>query len=129
MRIATHSVSDSIVRQIQQLGSQQSKYQNQVATGLRITQPEDDPAAVGRVLNLESEQRRIVQYQANSNRALNLSRASYSGLQAIKKISDRATEIGTLGGGAISTASAQAYAAAISSMNGATCTRCCNNSP
>lgn len=116
MRIATHSVSDSIVRQIQQLGSQQSKYQNQVATGLRISQPEDDPAAVGRVLNLESEQRRIVQFQANSTRALNLSRASYSGLQAIKKISDRATEIGTLGGGAISTASAQAYASELDQL-------------
>ncbi len=116
MRIATHTVSESIVRQIQQLGAQQAKYQNQVATGLRISQPEDDPAAVGRVLNLESEQRQVVQFQGNANRALNLTKASYSGLQAIKKISDRATEIGTLGGGAISTASAQAYASELDQL-------------
>lgn len=116
MRIATHTVSESIVRQIQQLGTQQAKYQNQVATGLRISQPEDDPAAVGRVLNLESEQRRVVQFQSNANRALNLSNASYSGLRAIKSMSDRATEIGTLGGGAISAASAQAYASELDQL-------------
>ena len=44
------------------LSSQQSKLQNQVATGQSITQPEDDPAAVGRVLNLETEQRHITQH-------------------------------------------------------------------
>jgi len=116
MRIASTTVSDSLVRQIQQLGTQQAKYQNQVATGLRISQPEDDPAAVGRVLNLESEQRQVVQYQSNASRALNLTKASYSGLQALKKVSDRATELGTLGAGAIGTASSQAYASELDQL-------------
>jgi len=116
MRIATSTVSGSIVRQIQQLGTQQSKLQNQVATGLRISQPEDDPAAVGRVLNLESEQRQVAQFQSNASRALEISQASYSGLQAIKKVSDRATEIGTLGAGAINPSSAQAYASEVNQL-------------
>lgn len=116
MRIASTTVSDSLVRQIQQLGTQQAKYQNQVSTGLRISQPEDDPAAVGRVLNLESEQRQVVQYQSNASRALNLTKASYSGLQALKKVSDRATELGTLGSGAISLASSQAYASELDQL-------------
>lgn len=116
MRIASTTVSDSLVRQIQQLGTQQAKYQNQVATGLRISQPEDDPAAVGRVLNLESEQRQVVQYQSNASRALNLTKASYSGLQALKKVSDRATELGTLGTGAISAAASQAYASELDQL-------------
>jgi flagellar hook-associated protein 3 FlgL len=116
MRISTHAVSDNIVRQIQQLGNQQAKLQNQVATGQRIAQPEDDPAAVGRVINLESEQRQLVQFQANASRALELSQASYSGLRAVKKVSDRATEIGTLGAGAISAASARAYASELNQL-------------
>jgi flagellar hook-associated protein 3 FlgL len=111
MRIATSTVSDSIVRQIQKLGIQQSKLQTQVSTNQRIFQPEDDPAAVGRVLNLESETRQIAQYSRNADRALQVSQASFAGLNELKKISDRMTEIGTLGTGAISPESFQAYAA------------------
>ena len=110
MRIATTTISDNIVRQIQTLASQQAKLQAQVASGQRITQPEDDPAAIGRVLGLASEHRALDQYSSNSQRALNLSQSSYSGLQQIKKISDRATEIGTLGGGATSADARQSYA-------------------
>jgi flagellar hook-associated protein 3 FlgL len=110
MRIATSTISDNLVRQIQQLGTQQSKLQTQVATGQRIFQPEDDPAAVGRLLNLDSEKRQIAQYTRNADRAMQISQASYSGLAEIKKISDRMTEIGTLGTGAISPESFQAYA-------------------
>lgn len=111
MRVATSTVSDNIVRQIQQLGSQQAKLQTQVATGQRIFQAEDDPAGVGRLLNLESERRQITQYTHNADRATQVSQASFAGLRGIKNISDRIGEIGTLGTGAISAESYQAYGA------------------
>lgn len=110
MRVATSTVSDTIVRQIQLLSSQQSKLQNQIATGQRISQPEDDPAAVGRVLNLETEQRHITQYANNTSKALEIAQASFSGLQGIKKISDRAGELGTLGAGVLGPDAMKAYA-------------------
>lgn len=116
MRIASSTVSDNIVRQIQDLGSQQARLQSQVASGQRITNPEDDPAAVSRVINLESERRAIEQFQRNAERALEVSQASYSGLQQIKKLSDRATEIGTLGAGAVSTDALSAYASEINQL-------------
>lgn len=116
MRISNNTLTDSIVRQIQNLGTQQTKLQTQVATGQRIFQAEDDPAAMGRVLDLESEQRKIAQYLRNSGRALEVSQASFSGLQSLKKISDRATEIGTLGSGAISPESSRAYASEIDQL-------------
>ena len=116
MRIPTNSLSDTIIRQIQQLGSQQARLQTQVATGQRIFQPEDDPSAMGRVLGLESEQREIAQYVRNADRAMELSQASFSGLQQLKRVSDRATEIGTLGTGAISSAAAQAYASEVDQL-------------
>jgi flagellar hook-associated protein 3 FlgL len=116
MRISSNSVSDAVVRQIQQLGSQQARLQNQVATGQRIFQPEDDPSAVGRVLNLETEQRQVTQYSSNADRALEISQATFSGLQGIKTISDRATEIGTLGSGATSPDAMQAYASEVDQL-------------
>ena len=116
MRITNNTLSEGIIRQIQQLGSQQAKLQTQVATGQRITQPEDDPAAVGRVLGLVSEQREISQYLRNADRALEVSQASFSGLQQLKKVSDRATEIGTLGSSTIGPDAARAYASEVDQL-------------
>jgi flagellar hook-associated protein 3 FlgL len=116
MRIANNTLSENIVLQLQRLTSQQAKLQTQVATGQRIFQPEDDPTAVGRVLGLESEQREIAQFTSNATRALEVSEASFAGLKQVKKVSDRATEIGTLGTGAISAESARAYASEVDQL-------------
>jgi len=102
MRLASNTVSDAMIRQIQQLMGDQAKLQLQVSSGRRITQPEDDPAAVGRVLNLQSEQHQLAQYSNNASRALSLSQSSYSGLQGLKRVSDRVGELATLGTGALS---------------------------
>lgn len=110
MRIASNTTSDAMLRQIQQLMGEQAKLQQQVGSGRRITQPEDDPAAVGRVLNLQSEQRELAQYASNSNQALMLAQSSFAGLQGLKKVSDRANELATLGTGAMSPEAMQAYA-------------------
>ncbi|MDP3209030.1 MAG: flagellar hook-associated protein FlgL, partial [Rhodoglobus sp.] len=116
MRVSTHTLSENIIRQIQQLGSQQTKLQMQVATGQRIFQPEDDPTSVGRVLALESEQREIGQYVRNIDRALEISQLSFAGLQGLKASSDRATEIGVLGAGPLSDDAARAYAAEVDQL-------------
>ncbi len=116
MRISSNTITENLVRQIQQLGTSQAKLQAQVAGGQRLTQAEDDPAAMGRVLNLSTEQRAMAQYARNANRALELSQASTSGLQQIKKLSDRATEIGVLGAGTAAPEAMQAYAAEINQL-------------
>lgn len=111
MRVASHTVSAGIVRQIQQLGGQQAKLQGQIASGQRISQPGDDPAAVGRVLNLESERRQITQFGRNASTALAVAQATFSGLQGIKRISDRAGELATLGTGVLGAEAMRAYGA------------------
>jgi len=108
MRVVNLSVSDSIIRQIQSLSSQQSQLQSEVSSGLRLTQPSDDAAAFGRVMNLDSASRALSQYASNANTALAISQATLTGLQQIKAVSDRATQIGVLGTG---TEGAQAMAA------------------
>jgi flagellar hook-associated protein 3 FlgL len=116
MRVASNTVSNTIITQIQQLSLQQSKLQSQVSSGLRITQPEDDPASFGRVMNLDSETRALGQYGANANSALQISQATYSNLQQIKTISDRATQIGTLGTGTSGTDAMNAYASEVDQL-------------
>jgi flagellar hook-associated protein 3 FlgL len=113
MRITTNTVSDQVIHQIQTLGSRQAKLQNQVSTGQKIFEAEDNPAAIGRIINLQSEQRQIGQYSRNVTRALSLSQASFAGLQAVKKVSDRATEIGVLGSGVNGAAASAAYASEV----------------
>jgi len=116
MRIASNTVSDNIIREIQQLASQQAKLQNEVSTGQRISQPEDDPAAVDRILNLRNESRELAQFSSNANRALEISQATFAGLTELKKTSDRATEIGTLSNGAIGADARQAYGAELDQL-------------
>lgn len=116
MRIASNTVSSSMIRQIQQLTVDQAKLQTQVSSGRRITNPEDDPAAVGRVLNLKSEQRQLAQYVNNVSRAQTLATASYSGLQGLKKVSDRAGELATLGTSAIGSDAMSSYATEVDQL-------------
>ena len=110
MRIASSTISDNIVRQIQALSAQQARLQTQVSTGQRISAPEDDPAAVARVLNLTSERRQVAQFGENTSRALAVSQASYAGLQSLKAVSDRAGQLATLGTGTLGPDAMSAYA-------------------
>jgi flagellar hook-associated protein 3 FlgL len=116
MRIASNTVSEQIVRQIQNLGVSQAKLQTQVGTGQRIAQLEDDPAAAGRVLDRQSDRRRVDQFILNANRAMQLSQASYSGISSLKDISDRVTELGTLGQSTQSPDSLKAYASELNQL-------------
>jgi flagellar hook-associated protein 3 FlgL len=116
MRIASNTVQDQIVRQIQQLGVQSSKLQAQVASGQRITQADEDPAAAGRVLNQQSELRRVDQFDQNASRALEISQATFAGLDDIKDISDRAGELATLGRAPTSPEALRAYSTEINQL-------------
>ncbi len=116
MRIATNTASEAMLARIQKLSARQSTLQTQVATGQKIFQPEDDPAGVGRVLNWNTERSRLQQFQRNAERALDLSQATYAGLQEMKKISDRAGELVPLGAGSSSPDSFRAYAKEVNQL-------------
>ncbi len=116
MRIASNTVQDNIVRQIQSLGVQTARLQNQVASGQRITQADDDPAAAGRVLNQQSELRRVDQFDRNAGRALEISQATFAGLSDVKEISTRAGELATLGRSTAGPESLRAYAAEVNQL-------------
>ena len=111
MRIATATTADTVLAQLQRLTSRQADLQNQVATGQRIFQPGDDPAAVGRIVSDQMERSSISQFATNANRALDYSKTVYSGLQQFKSLSDRANDLAVLGTGSIGPDAMKAYAA------------------
>lgn len=109
MRVPTNTSTQTIIGQLQRLSTRQAQLQNQISTGQRITNPSDDPAAVGRVLDLQSEQQQLQQFSKNSARATDISQASYSAVNQLKDLSTRAGELATLGAGVTSADAYQAY--------------------
>jgi flagellar hook-associated protein 3 FlgL len=116
MRIPDLNNSNSFLGQIQRLSGRQSELQNQVSTGQRITKPSDDPSATGRVLELQSEKQRIQQYARNGDRALSINQTTYSAVTELKKVSDRAGEIGVLGVGVLDGQARQSYATELNQL-------------
>lgn len=116
MRIPDLNNSDSLLSNLQRLASRQAGLQNQVVTGQRITRPSDDPAAAGRVLDLQAEKQRIQQYVSNVDRGLQINQTTYSAITELKKISDRAGELGVLGVGVLDSTSSTAYATELNQL-------------
>ncbi len=114
MRIATDTIFNNMESQIQNLDSAQSTLQGQLATGLSISQPSDDPTAISSVLNLISEDAQTSQYSANATTALQVSQASYAGLTQFNQLSNAVDQIATeANNGTDSSSQLQDYATAI----------------
>ena len=109
MRLTSASMNDQLIAQLQQLNSQQTTLQNEVSTGQRIFQPGDDPLAVSQVAADQMEQSALTQAGKNADTALAASQNTTAGLNQIKALSDRASELAVLGSGTIGTSSMQAY--------------------
>ncbi len=96
MRVSANTFTDTLITQLNNLAVRQQRLQNQAATGQRVRLPEDDPVALRRALDLQSEFSSNGQYTQNIDRQLELAQASYSGIKSLKNISDRGAEIATL---------------------------------
>ncbi len=114
MRITNTMVTSGILAQLQRLQSTQASLQSEVSSGLAVTQPSDDPAAYGRLIQLQGENSGLKQFGANATRATNLATASYAGLNSMQQIYDRASQLGTLGTGV--TGGSQAYASELDQL-------------
>jgi flagellar hook-associated protein 3 FlgL len=109
-------VTDTILNQLQQGSINQSNLQTQISTGLRISQPSDDPSAYGRVLIYQTSQREVAQYAKNAATALAVSQATYAGLQSVNAVADRAGELAVLGASTLGATSMQSYAVEVNQL-------------
>lgn len=116
MRISTSSNADTVLSQLQRLAGRQAELQRQVATGQRIAKPGDDPAAAGRVLVAGMERGAVAQFARNASAALEYSKTAYTGLEQLKKVSDRAGELAVLGQGGLDADALRSYAAEVDQL-------------
>lgn len=116
MRVPTYAATTTVIRQIADLSSRQTDLQDQIASGQRVKLPGDDPAAVGRLLTLEAEKRRVAQFERNSDVALELTQATFSHLSSLKDLNVRAGELALLGTGSLGQEASTAYAAEIDQL-------------
>lgn len=93
MRVTANTFPNSLLNQLTSLSQRQNKLQNQAATGQLVQSPEDDPAVMRRVLDMQGEAKSVGQYQRNIDRHQELATASFNSIKALKNISDRVREI------------------------------------
>ena len=89
--------STSLIQEIQQLSTTQTTLQQQLSTGLSITNPSDAPATVGNVLNQSAEMQSLQQLSANNATATSIAQQSYSSLSSLNQIATSASELATEG--------------------------------
>ena len=112
MRVTFNTFPNSLVTQLGDLASRQIRLQNQAATGQRIEFPEDDPAAVRRVLDLQTESKALDQYKRNIDDATSRANMEDSVLQQLGDSVTQATQIAMQEGNATSTAATRLTAKA-----------------
>lgn len=95
MQIATSTVFNNMVSQIQNLDTTQNNLESQLATGLSFSQPSDNPTEMANVLGLVSQSQEETQYEANATTALQISQASYTGLTQLNTLSNSVDEVAT----------------------------------
>lgn len=110
MRVTSNSFPNTLVGQLGNLTERQAKLQTQAATGQRVSLPSDDPTAMRRVLDLQTEARSLQQHQKNIASMTEHSVAAYDSVNALKSISVRATEIATRADGLSSPSELTVYA-------------------
>ncbi len=116
MRVSANTFSDTLITQLNNLAVRQQRLQSQAATGQRVRLPEDDPVALRRVLDLQSEFSSTGQYTRNIERQTELAQSSFNSIKAVKTLSDRASEIATLADDLKSPEELQFYAKEVTEM-------------
>ena len=116
MRVTANTFSNGLAAQLNVLANRQNRLQNQAATGQRVQLPEDDPAAIRRILDLQNESRALQQYRGNIGTLQEQSNASYDMVKKLKQISDRAGELAILADGTKSPLELKTYATEVSNL-------------
>jgi flagellar hook-associated protein 3 FlgL len=93
MQVSTTSFSNNFLYEIGQLQSQQTTLQSETTTGLSVTLPEDNPAAMNQVLNLQSEASAGTQYQSNIAQVQNTASTSSDALTQVGQLIQQALQI------------------------------------
>jgi flagellar hook-associated protein 3 FlgL len=113
MQVTTTSFGQNFLNQINQLETRQSTLQNEATTGLSMTLPSDNPAAMNQVLNLQTEAGANTQYQSNISAVQSSADTASDALNSLQTLIEQASEIATQAD-SLSAAQLPTYAATVS---------------
>ncbi len=116
MRVASSTFGINFVTQLNQLEQRQNTLQTEASTGQLFSLPEDNPSAMGQVLDLQTDVSASNQYQNNITQVQQTATATSGALSGLKTISDRVGEIATLADGTKSPQQLQAYATEVGQL-------------
>ena len=116
MRVAQSTFGISFLTQLNELEQRQNNLQTQAATGQLFSLPEENPSAMGQVLDLQTDVNATTQYQNNITQLQQTATSTSDAITGLKAISDRMNEIATLADGTKSPAQLQAYATEVGQL-------------
>ena len=103
MRVTQNSFSESLVNRLNSLTARQYNLQNQVSSGLRVSAPSDDPAAMQNVLNYKTTKAEQEQYASNISTLQARAASTYTVLQQLQTISSDVSVVATSAGDIVQT--------------------------
>jgi flagellar hook-associated protein 3 FlgL len=92
-----NSIGQQFLANLQILQEHMAQTQAQVSSGTRISQPSDDPAALGDVLQLESDIGRLTQVTGNLNQVKGQVDSAETALQSATQLLSQANTLGVQG--------------------------------
>ena len=95
MRISNSTFTDNFLSQIQQLQQQQNTLQGESSSGLKVTSPEDNPAVMAQVLNLQTDSAANAAYQNNITQLQNTATISATAMNSLQTIVSQVNDIAT----------------------------------
>ncbi|NTV89038.1 MAG: flagellar hook-associated protein FlgL, partial [Clostridiales bacterium] len=105
MRITNNMLVNNMINNIGTNLDRMSKYQNQLATGKKISVPSDDPIVAARALKLRTDVSKIEQYQSNAEDAQSWMDQTESTLGSIGDVLQRVRELAVEAANGTNTAS------------------------
>src|SRR5262245_28270689 len=115
MRVTFNSFRDESLASLNREASNQARLQAQISSGQRISRADEDPLTARKILGLQSASAQQQQYFRNAGTALDISRSTYSAVDTVRKVSDRAGELAARTSGLTTPAE---YAASAAELNG-----------
>jgi flagellar hook-associated protein 3 FlgL len=116
MRITANSFSNSLMDELNRLSNRQFELQTQISTGRRVQNPDDDPSAMRRVMDLQAEGQSLSQYRSNIASLQGQATAGYQAIHSLKTISDRIGEISILADGTKAPAELRDYGTEVTQL-------------
>ena len=93
LRVATNSIQENLIRQLNQNQRSLVSLQNQLASGRKVSRPEDNPMVMGRTIRRESEKSELEQYHTNNILAQTVINTSDLNLDQLRSFNDLALGI------------------------------------